>query len=180
MLIIASGLIACAFPAKFILEVYLTKYIDSAKVIFYLFAAQLFYIVIKSIYVNLYKALHRQRTYFTRLVMIIAIGFALNVICYQILHTKEAFAIGTLLSAFIWFVFSVYDFKEYSLNIHQILYIIVCLTTFFICGYALEVIIGFIIYAILAIMAAMLLMKEDFIFVIQYLWDMIRLNKFKE
>lgn len=54
VMIFAALIVSCAFPARFILEVYLTKYIDSAKVMFLLFAAQIFYIVIKSIYVNLY------------------------------------------------------------------------------------------------------------------------------
>jgi hypothetical protein len=105
--------------------------------------------------------------------MIIAIGFALNVICYQILHTKEAFAIGTLLSAFIWFVLSVYDFKEYPLDIHQILYIIICLTIFFICGYSFEAVTGFIIYVVVVMLSAVLLMRSELQYVLQYLKEMI-------
>ena len=34
VMIFAALIVSCAFPARFILEVYLTKYIDSAKVIF--------------------------------------------------------------------------------------------------------------------------------------------------
>ena len=51
----AAAIVSCAFPARFILEIYLTKFIDSAKVMFLLFAAQIFYIVIKSVYVNFHK-----------------------------------------------------------------------------------------------------------------------------
>ncbi len=43
VMIFAALIVSCAFPARFILEVYLTKYIDSAKVMFLLFAAQIFY-----------------------------------------------------------------------------------------------------------------------------------------
>jgi O-antigen/teichoic acid export membrane protein len=42
VMIFAALIVSCAFPARFILEVYLTKYIDSAKVMFLLFAAQIF------------------------------------------------------------------------------------------------------------------------------------------
>lgn len=67
VMIFAALIVSCAFPARFILEVYLTKYIDSAKVMFFAFAAQIFYIVIKSIYVNLYKAQKKQSVYFIKL-----------------------------------------------------------------------------------------------------------------
>ena len=64
-----------------------------------LFAAQIFYIVIKSIYVNLYKAQKKQSIYFIKLTAIIVVGFVFNVICYNLYKVKESFAVGTLLSA---------------------------------------------------------------------------------
>lgn len=95
VMIFAALIVSCAFPARFILEVYLTKYIDSAKVMFLLFAAQIFYIVIKSIYVNLYKAQKKQSIYFIKLTAIIVVGFVFNVICYNLYKVKESFAVGT-------------------------------------------------------------------------------------
>ena len=47
--VFATIIPAAAFPVKFILEVFLTKYIDSAAVVFLLFSAQIFYTVIRSI-----------------------------------------------------------------------------------------------------------------------------------
>ena len=41
--VFATIIPAAAFPVKFILEVFLTKYIDSAAVVFLLFSAQIFY-----------------------------------------------------------------------------------------------------------------------------------------
>ena len=63
VMVFAAAIVSCAFPARFILEIYLTKYIDSAKVMFLLFAAQIFYIVIKSVYVNLYKAQKKNKIF---------------------------------------------------------------------------------------------------------------------
>ena len=57
VMIFAVTIPAAAFPVKFILEYYLTKYIDCVNIIFLLFAAQIFYIIIKSIYVNLRQSL---------------------------------------------------------------------------------------------------------------------------
>lgn len=58
---------------------------------FLLFAAQIFYIVIKSIYVNLYKAQKKQSIYFIKLTAIIVVGFVFNVICYNLYKVKESF-----------------------------------------------------------------------------------------
>lgn len=88
--VFATIIPAAAFPVKFILEVFLAKYIDSAVVVFLLFSAQIFYTVIRSIYVNLYKVQRKQKVYFVKLVIILAIGFALNCGCYAIVHVKEA------------------------------------------------------------------------------------------
>lgn len=168
LIVVAAILISCAFPAKFILEIYLTKYIESTKILFCLFGAQLFYIVIKSVYVNLYKAMHLQRKYFFKLVSVIMAGFILNIICYQVVHSKEAFAVGTLISALIWFILADLDFKEYKVDSKQKIYIFVCLTTFLLCGYFLEAAIGFIIYVLVLLLTTILLMKRELKYLMRY------------
>ena len=69
IVVFATILPAAGFPIKFILECFLNSYIDSARVIFWLFAAQIFYIVIKCIYVNLYKVQKKQHIYFIKLTL---------------------------------------------------------------------------------------------------------------
>ena len=174
LIVVAAILISCAFPAKFILEIYLTKYIESTKVLFCLFGAQLFYIVIKSVYVNLYKAMHLQRKYFFKLVSVIMAGFVLNIICYQIVHSKEAFAIGTLISALIWFILADLDFKEYRVGSKQKIYIFVCLTIFLLCGYYLEATIGFIIYILVLLLTTILLMKRELKYLMRYALSILK------
>ena len=44
---------AAAFPVKFILKIFLINYIDANSVIFFLFSAQIFYTIIRSIYAPL-------------------------------------------------------------------------------------------------------------------------------
>ena len=56
VMFLATCIVACAFPARWVLENFLTKYIESIHVMFLLFGAQIFNIVIKGIYINLYKA----------------------------------------------------------------------------------------------------------------------------
>lgn len=146
VMIFAALIVSCAFPARFILEVYLTKYIDSAKVMFLLFAAQIFYIVIKSIYVNLYKAQKKQSIYFIKLTAIIVVGFVFNVICYNLYKAKESFAVGTLLSAVCWYFLCLPDFKWIKYNTKEKLYPFIQTCAFLVCGFCFSAIPGFFIY----------------------------------
>ena len=146
VMIFAALIVSCGFPARFILEVYLTKYIDSAKVMFLLFAAQIFYIVIKSIYVNLYKAQKKQSIYFIKLTAIIVVGFVFNVICYNLYKVKESFAVGTLLSAVCWYFLCLPDFKWIKYNTKEKLYPFIQTCAFLVCGFCFSAIPGFFIY----------------------------------
>lgn len=62
---------AAAFPVKFILKIFLINYIDANSVIFFLFSAQIFYTIIRSIYVNLYKVQRKQKKYVMKLRIIV-------------------------------------------------------------------------------------------------------------
>lgn len=164
VVLFSAALIACAFPGKYILEHYLTNYIEASNVMFFLFCAQFFYIIIKSIYINLYKARHKQKRYFTNLVIVIAAGFLFNVICYSLYHRKESFAIGTMLSAIFWFVLCLKDFMWLCFNLKESLFIVVTAISFVTCGYLFNAILGFVIYSSVVICASLVLMRSDLIF----------------
>ena len=113
---------------------------------FLLFSAQIFYIVIKSIYVNLYKAQKKQNIYFVKLTLIIAIEFAFNVVCYNIYKIKESFAVGTLLSAICWYFLCLPDFKWLKYNLKEKLYPFIQTCAFLLCGFCFSAVPGFLIY----------------------------------
>lgn len=167
IIIFASYIIACAFPGKFILEIYLQEYLEASEVMFYLFDAQMFYIIIKSIYVNLYKSEKKQNKYFIKLIIVIIIGFLLNLICFKIMKNKEAFAIGTLLSSIIWLIISINDFKYLKYSFNEIIYIIIASVTFIIYGYTFNAIIGFILYLITIFITGCIFLRNDMLKIIQ-------------
>lgn len=162
VIMFATIIVAAAFPVKFILEIFLNQYIDSAPVIFFLFSAQIFYIVIKGVYVNLYKARKMQKLYFSKLCGIVAVGFVFNVICYRLYHMKESFAVGTLLSAIVWFFLCQLDFKKLKYSIRHYFYIFVEAGVFLFTGLFLESIIGGILYLVITIILAKYLMPSAF------------------
>lgn len=145
----ATIIVAAAFPVKFIMEIFLQKYLDSSKVIFTLFAAQIFYIIIKSVYVNLYKARKMQGKYFSKLCVIVVIAFIFNVICYSVYHVKESFAIGTLLSAIVWFFLCQLDFRNLKYCARHYIYIGVEVVLYIACGYFFEAVVGGVLYLLL-------------------------------
>lgn len=167
--ILAVSLPACAFPAKWILENYLQEYIDSASVLFFLFAAQMFGIIVKCLYINLYKVFRMQKRYFLKLAGVIAAGFILNVVCYMLLHSKEAFALGTLASNILWYFISSYDFRELRPNAKEGLYLLLEATTFLLCGYYMNSIFGFWAYVGISALLMFVLMKKNAVYGIKLL-----------
>ena len=159
--IIFSTLIpAAAFPVKFIVNSYINKYADANRIIFLLFASQIFYIVIKGIYVNLYKVQRRQNIYFIKLITVLCIGFIFNCLFYLWLKTKEAFAIGTLLSSIVWFFISKRDF-EYIYNDRKTeIYLFVELFSFIFLGFNFNPFLGLITYLVITIIFSWIFMNK--------------------
>ena len=172
IMIFATYVVSCAFGAKFIIERFLDKYIDAANVMFILFASQICYVVIKGIYVNIYKAQKRQKDYFTKLMFVVIIGIVLNAVFYFIIHCKEAFAVGTLVLALIWLVLCLKDFPELDFKVTEGVYLLTSIIFFILCGAVFNSIVGFIIYILYITAAALILMRQD----LRYLFKVVILS----
>lgn len=179
VIIFAVIIISAAFPAKYVLETYLTNYIGSVQVLFYAFAAQIFYIVIKGIYINLYKAKNMQRVYFGKLIFVIIVGLILNTILIHFYKQKESLAIGTLLSAITWLIISICDFKEIKYRPIEIIYIFAETIVFLGCGLLCSTILGFSIYILITIILTMGVFKNDFLFMLQNILSVL-ISKIKQ
>lgn len=166
VIVFATILPAAAFPVKFILEHFLTEYLDASGVVFFLFSAQIFNIIIRSVFVNLYKVQRKQKTYFVKLVVVLTAGFIFNAVCYYFWQVKEAFALGTLLSGVLWFVISVGDFEYLEINIRNYLYIAIECITFLLCGFVLGSISGLFAYMIISAVALAAFMRPTMIMII--------------
>lgn len=162
VVIFATIVPAAAFPIQLILLFFLKKYIDASKTIFLLFSAQIFYTVIKAIYVNLYKVQRKQKMYFIKLIIILLVGFLLNCACYAIIKRKEAFAVGTLLSSIVWFFISEVDFKYICPNLKVHIYLFLELIIFLFLGFNFMPIVGGGLYILLTILLCSLFMRETF------------------
>ena len=158
--------IAAAFPAKFILENYLVKYTDASEIIFFLFATQVFYIIIKGIYINIYKANQNQQKYLKQMITMIIVAIILNAVLYWLFHTIVAIAVATLVTAIIWFAICEYEDKEMRFNVKEIMAMIVLISIYLWCGVKLSAILGLSVYLISASIIIGVLMTDSMRYII--------------
>lgn len=159
--LLASLIISSCFIVKWIISIYIPKYVESIQVLYILFAAQVFFTYVRSIYVNLYKADRRQNIYFRNLIIVIAIGAIFNYVLYHLLHTKEAFAIGTLLSAIVWYMLSMMDMKDKPLDFKITASMLLVLAIFLISGFSLSSYLGLVAYLFGVICISILFYRNE-------------------
>lgn len=172
--IFSACLMTSFFPVKFILEIYLDKYYQSLNVITFLFASQFFYIIIKSIYVNLYKSRLQQRRYFIQVVIVIIVGFILNVLLYKITPCKESFSVGTFISAMIWYLICILDVKDIRPLAKELLFVIFEVCIFIVSAFIFNSIIGFVVYIITTLIMIFILMRETAIIMLNFIFESIK------
>lgn len=161
VMLFGSIIIASAFPAKFVVDVYLKSYAKSMNVLFILFASQIPYIIVKGIYLNLYKASLMQKKYFQRLTAILAIGAILNYLYVILLGSMEAFAFATLSTAVIWLVISACDFREFGFSIKEAIYVALEICLFILLGIYTNSVIGFALYIIATVTLMKMLFRNE-------------------
>ena len=173
-LIISVFLVSVAFPIKFILEVYLKKYYPSVNVLFILFSTEILFMLIKGIYVNVYKARKQQNLYFKQLVISIIIGCIFNAVFYFIFHSIEGIALATLISVTIWYVMCCISVKEIRPDWKEIVILCVSIVLFILCGMTFWSVIGFAIYVSVMVFLCTVLMKKEFLGIFSLVKSMVQ------
>ena len=161
LLIFAAGVVAVIFPAKFIINIWLTKYEESLGVLYMLFAAQYISIVVRCMHVNLYKAEKKQNRYFAIMLGIVILSIVLNIIFFNIQNTIVMIAMATLVTNIVWFLIGEFDFKKYRLTIKEYSYTFIILILFLICVGTPSAITGFFAYLCGIIIISLILMRKE-------------------
>ena len=174
IIMFATYIVALAFPAKFVIENFIQNYTDAIYVLFIIFAAQIYYIIVKCVYVNLYKSNKKQKIYFIKLVAILVFGFIANAALYLLNQVYESFAIGTLLSGILWLIISTYDFKHIKLKSSEIIYLVSSTCLYIFCGVRLNSIIGCVIYLAYITVFCLLNYKENYISILDNIKSNVR------
>lgn len=147
-LVLAWGLllIAAEYPVKFVLDVYLKKYIGADQVVFILFSAQAFIAVIQGIFVNLYKAKKKQKEYFFEMLVMLMIGVVTNAGFYMVKKSMVSFAWATLFTYFAWFIICEVKNPGIRCGLNEYITIIVLIFLAIITGSKLNPVAGLLVY----------------------------------
>lgn len=166
--------ISAAFPIKWILENYLTKYIESTVIIFLILATQVFFIVIKGVYVNIYKAEKKQAKYLKQMTLTLVIGISLNLLFYIILKNVISFAIATLVTSIIWLIICEITEKEICFKLNEYIAIAIIIFIYLFIGIKINAILGFLIYIISVILITCIFMNKTISIIIRTLFDSLK------
>lgn len=153
-------IVAATFPIKFVIAHFLMTYQDAIDILFPLFAAQIFYAIIKGIHVNLYKAEHKQKKYFILMIVLLLVATTLNVLFYIVFKTEIAFAFATLATAVIWFIYCEIESPEYRFSFKEYLTLIISLVVYFLSCKMTNVVLGLFIYVGSFFLISCLLMRN--------------------
>ena len=167
ILLFSSTVIAVIFPAKYIIDIWLTKYKEALGVLFLLFAAQYISIMIRCVHVNLYKAEKKQKKYFKIMLTVVILSIILNIIAYIFSKTINAIAIATIVTNIIWYIIGEFEFKNYRLGIKDYIYTFLIMIAFLLCGLLSNAIIGMFCYCLVVIILTLLLERSTLIKVIE-------------
>lgn len=157
--VFSSCILCLGYISAIMIDLILPNYREAKPIMIILFAASGIQIVVKGIYINLYKVHKEQKKYFIKLLVVLVSGVLFNLILFNLLHNMISYAIGTLLAAILWLSISLWDFWNIVRKV-DIVYIIFEIISFLVCGLFFDSMIGFGIYILISILFTIVLMNS--------------------
>ena len=181
-MLIVLGTMASAsyFVLAGIVNILLKKYIPSLSVISISFAAFPYIIVVNALYVNLYKVEKREKRYLKVVVQMLIVAALLNLLAVFTIGNIQGIALATTISFAIWFVYSIRDFNYLKASKKEIVYLLICFTSFFLCSQLLEWYLGGIIYVSIVLALNASLFKKMLLDQIRSIPILPKMSAFKE
>src|SRR5690606_30543942 len=139
----------------------LEKYTPSLDIILVLFAGYPAMIIINALYVNLYKVNKQEKKYVLTVFIMLLISLTLNFVAVLYFKNNISIALATTIAFYVWFFYSIKDFKYLKTNMKEIIYLILFLLIFYSCGLYLHSILGLIIYYMAISLITILIYKNE-------------------
>lgn len=149
MLLCFGALSGCAYYAvAVIVKYFIPEYLDSLSVVAILFAIFPAVAVINCLYVNLYKATNRVKKYIFTLFVMIICSVVLNAAFVFVDRNYLAITAATTICYYIWYFLSARHFEGLHVKIRDVIYLIGFLLIYFFITRITNVILGFVLYAV--------------------------------
>lgn len=158
--VFSSFLISSAYILAIFVSRILPKYSSSLQIVFWLFAGQSVQIVIKAVYINLYKVRKQQKKYFNKLVFVIVFGAVSNAVLFSLIKSAEAYAMGTFLCAIVWLILSAMDFAQDGIDLRDYIFVALYCLLFIVTATMSNPFCGLVLYCIGVALMCVLFMKE--------------------
>lgn len=168
------AIIAVAFPIKWIIINYLSKYQDALDIIFILLVAQPFYGIIKGIYVNIFKANKQQNYYMKQMLFMTIIAIFLNCVFFIFSKSIVSIAMATLITSIIWLLLCETKSK-YQFSVTEYLSILIFTTSFLVYSGFENPLVGLLFYVITCVLTGYLFMRSSLTYMIS-----LGVNKVKQ
>lgn len=139
----------CAyFVVAFLINNFITKYVDSLPIIYLFFAAFPATAVINVLYVNLYKATKQVKKYLFTLVGILTVSVVLNFVAVLFKGDYIGISIATTATYYIWLLYSQRDFTFIKIRLKDAGYLCCFGLAYLACIQIENVFVGFFAYGI--------------------------------
>lgn len=151
----------CYFGFAMIVDLFIKKYIPSLALIAISFAAFPYMILIKGLFINLYRARKNEKKYLKVMILMVIMAIVYNFIAISFFKTKESIAYATLLAFITWSIYSGYDLKYSVLKKKEGIYLFIITSSFLILSNNVNWLVGGIIYLITCIISTFLFYKDE-------------------
>lgn len=152
------------FFIKFIIKYYLPQYMDACEVIIYLLGAQVFYLIVKGIYVNIYKSNKQQNRYFLQLLAMTVVAFILNTIFFLINSNIRSIAFATYCTSIIWLIVCEIKNCQIAFGMKDWIFIIIGGITYIYAGFYFSPVWGIIAYYSIILILTIVIERDCFIY----------------
>lgn len=136
------------FALSFIVNYFIKKYIPSLNIIAVTFAVFPYMILIKALYVNLYKVNKDEKKYLKVVVGMLIISTIYNAISLVLFNNTISIAFATILTLITWVIYSTHDLKNVTTDKEMYIYMFGLTIFFLICAHIFNWLIGGVVYLI--------------------------------
>lgn len=167
-------LISAAFIVEVFVNLVLENYRESIPVVYLLFASQGIQVVLKAVFVNLYKVRFQQKIYMTKLIIVLISGAIFNAVCFYIMRKMSAFAWGTLMSSALWLLLTIPDFKDLQISPKKWGILFIVILEYLFLGYSCNPLVGLMIHLAISTFVVAIIYKKAAILIMGMLRNIMR------
>lgn len=151
------------FAFSIIVHLFMKKYIPSLNIISIIFAGFPALIILKALYINLYKAKKSDKLYVKTVIIMLLMAIILNFLAVLTVGNNVSIAIATTVSFYIWYYFSSKHFEGLAINLKEVCYLFLFFLLFIFSSNFINLFYGTLIFSIGLIIIITIFFRKEFI-----------------